>query len=59
MVTKSECEHDVGFYRPISGDGGDITEECSKCGNRITIVGPKTVYQELLKEQKKQQKKRK
>jgi hypothetical protein len=26
MVTKSECEHDIGFYRAISGDGGDIVE---------------------------------
>ena len=42
--TRSECEHDVGFYRAISGDGGDITEECSKCGKRVTIDGPKTIF---------------
>jgi hypothetical protein len=46
MVTKSECEHDIGFYRAISGDGGDIVEECSKCGKRVATIGPKTLFKQ-------------
>jgi tRNA G26 N,N-dimethylase Trm1 len=49
MVTRSECEHDIGFYRAISGDGGDVVEECSKCGTRVATIGPKTVYKQQLK----------
>lgn len=41
MARESECEHDIGVYRIIGGNGLDVTEECSECGTRITHNSPK------------------
>jgi len=55
MARESECEHDIGFYRVVGGDGLDVTEACGECGCQITSESPKTVYKR--EEQEKQEKK--
>ena len=55
MARESECEHDIGFYRVVGGDGLDVVEACGECGCQITSESPKTVYKR--EEQEKQEKK--
>ena len=57
MARESECEHDIGFYRVVAGDGLDVTEACGECGCQITSESPKTAYKR--EEQEKQEKKAK
>jgi len=57
MARESECEHDIGFYRVVGGDGLDVTEACGECGCQITSESPKTAYKR--EEQEKQEKKAK
>ena len=57
MARESECEHDIGFYRVVGGDGLDVTEACGECGCQITSESPKTAYKR--EEQEKQEKKSK
>ena len=53
MTRESNCEHDIGFYRVVGGDGLDVVEACGECGERITSESPKTV---ALREEKEEQK---
>jgi len=57
MARESECEHDIGFYRVVGGDGLDVVEACGECGCQITSESPKTAYKR--EEQEKQEKKAK
>ena len=62
MARQSECEHDIGVYRVIGGEGLDVTEACSVCDTRITSESPKTQFkreQEEKKEKKQAAKERK
>jgi len=57
MARESECEHDIGFYRVVGGDGLDVTEACGECGCQINHESPKTTFKR--EEQEKQEKKAK
>ena len=57
MARESECEHDIGFYRVVGGDGLDVVEACGECGEQIVSESPKTAYKR--EEQEKQEKKAK
>jgi len=58
MARESNCEHDIGFYRVVGGDGLDVTEKCSECGEIITSESPKTVFEREAKESRKSRRKR-
>ena len=58
MARESECEHDIGFYRVVGGDGLDVTEACGECGCQITSESPKTVYKREAEEKQEKKVKR-
>lgn len=59
MVRESECEHDIGVYRIVGGNGLDVVEECSDCGTRITSESPKTKFENEIKEEELEERKKK
>ena len=61
MARNSECEHDIGVYRVVGGEGLDVVEKCSECGTLITHESPKTAFYREQEEKKarKEAKKRK
>ena len=58
MARQSECEHDIGFYRVVGGDGLDVVEACSECGERITSESPKTRFEREAQEEKSEERKK-
>ena len=58
MARQSECEHDIDFYRIVSGSGLSVTEQCSECGTRITSLSPKQKIEAELDEQKAEERKK-
>ncbi len=59
MVRESECEHDIGVYRIVGGNGLDVVEECSDCGTRIISESPKTQFENQIKEEESEERKKK
>ena len=58
MARESECEHDIGFYRVVGGDGLDVVEACGECGCQITSESPKTAYKREAEEKQEKKVKR-
>ena len=52
MARNSECEHDIGVYRVVGGEGLDVVEKCSECGTLITHESPKTQFKREQEEKK-------
>jgi len=52
MARNSECEHDIGVYRVVGGEGLDVVEKCSECGTLITHESPKTAFYREQEEKK-------
>ena len=58
MTRESACEHDIGFYRVVGGDGLDVVEACGECGERITSESPKTKFEREVKEEESEERKK-
>ena len=58
MARQSECEHDIGFYRVVGGDGLDVVEACGECGAQIVSESPKTRFEREAKEEESEARKK-